>query len=186
MVASSQLTPGMTISIRGKLFRVESTVKVTVPKGDPFIKTKLRDLSSDETMEKNFKLTQQVKDVSLKERHLEFLYLEGDDYLFLDVDELDLIPVPVSVIGERIHFLKEGVQIQASFYGELIFSVELPQFLELMVSSTDDVGEDEVPVADVTKTAILETGAHIEVPRFVESGDIVKVDTRTHEFIQRV
>ena len=82
MVASQQLTPGMTLSIENKLYRVESVVKVTAPKGQPFIKTKLRDLASDKVVEKNFKVGQDVKDVALEERSLEFLYLEGKSYLF--------------------------------------------------------------------------------------------------------
>lgn len=185
MVQGSQITPGMTLSIKKKLYRVESAVKVTVPKGTPFIKTKLKDLSSDEMLEKNFKLQQSVSDVSLIERTLEYLYEEGDEHLFLDIDDLEQLHIAQEVIGARIDYLKEGVEIQASFYGDTVFSVELPQFLELMVSATE--GEDDsVPVANVTKTAILETGARIDVPPFVDSGDIIKVDTSTNEFIQRV
>ena len=90
MVESQQITPGMTLSIRGKLFRVDSVVKVTVPKGTPFIKCKLRDIETDKIVEKNFKVKQQVKDVALQERALEFLYPEDGDYLFLDVDDLEI------------------------------------------------------------------------------------------------
>lgn len=185
MVTTNQIHPGMTLSIRGKLYRVESCVKVTVPKGSPFIKTKLKDLSSDEVLEKNFKLDQAIKDVSLIERNLEFLYQEGKDYLFLDVDTLDKVPVPIEVIGERIQFIKEGIEIKASFYGDTVFSVELPQFLELMVASTEG-GNEKVSVSDTAKTAILETGAKIQAPPYIEAGDVVKVDTRSWEFIQRV
>ena len=85
MAANKQITPGMTISLSGKLYRVESSVKVTVPKGTPFIKTKLRDIATNQVIEKNFKPDQEVKDVSLAERRLEYLYLEGKDYLFLDI-----------------------------------------------------------------------------------------------------
>ena len=88
MTTSNQFTPGMTISIDGKIYRVESCVKVTVAKGVPFIKTKLKDLLTDEVIEKNFKLNQPIQDVHLTERRLEFLYLEGKDYLFLDIGNL--------------------------------------------------------------------------------------------------
>jgi elongation factor P len=185
MVASQQLTPGMTLSIEGKLYRVESVVKVTAPKGQPFIKSKLRDLTSDKVIEKNFKVGQEVKDVTLEERNLEFLYLEGKSYLFLDIGTLEQVLVPPEVIGEKVNFLKEGIALQATFYGDTIFSVELPQFLELMVAKTE-AATDKNSLANATKAAILETGAAIAVPPFIEAGDVIKVDTRTQEYIQRV
>lgn len=187
MVLSNSLNPGMTISIGGKLYRVESSVKVTVPKGTPFIKVKLKDLSSQsqEIVEKNFKLNQEIKDVSLIERRLEYLYLEGNDHLFLDIGNLEQILVPSDVIGGQVNYLKEGVELKASFYGDTIFTVELPQFLELMVAKADATkGNGSNPNA--TKIATLETGAKIEVPPFIDVGDIVKVDTKTDEYIQRV
>jgi elongation factor P len=184
MTTSNQLNPGMTISIGNKLYRVESSVKVTVPKGTPFIKTKLKDLSTNESVEKNFKLNQPIKDVSLVERRLEFLYPEGEEYLFLDVVNLDQVLVPEAVVGNKVNFLKEGVELKAFFYGDTIFAVELPQFLELMVAKTQT--EEEGGAAGSTKMAILETGAKIEVPPFIETGDIIKVDTKTEEYIQRV
>lgn len=182
MVQSNQISPGMTISLNGKLYRVESSVKVTVPKGTPFIKTKLRDVVDNELIEKNFKLNQPIKDVSLLERRLEFLYLEGKDYLFLDITNLEQILVPSPVVGNRVNYLKEGVEVKASLYGDTVFAIELPQFLELMVSKTENEGSS----ASAAKVAILETGAKVEVPPFIESGDIIKVDTKTDEYIQRV
>lgn len=185
MVMSNQLNPGMTISINNKLFRVESSVKVTVPKGAPFIKAKLRDLTSNEVVEKSFKLNQSLKDVNLAERRLEFLYLEGKDYLFLDIENLEQILIPVHIVGTNINYLKEGIEVKASFFGEKIFAVELPQFLELMVSKVDGP-EGKSISSNATRNAVLETGAKIEVPPFIEVGDIIKIDTRLYEYIQRV
>lgn len=185
MTTTNQLTPGMTISLDDKIYRVESCVKVTVAKGVPFIKTKLKDLMSEDVVEKNFKLNQPIQDVSLAERRLEYLYLEGKDYLFLDIGNLEQVLVPSHVIGDKVHYLKEGTELKAMFYGNSIFSVELPQFLELMVVKTEE-GHTAAHVANATKVAVLETGAKVEVPMFVESGDIVKVDTQTNEYIQRV
>lgn len=185
MAASNQIVPGMTLSVDGKIYRVESCVKVTAAKGVPFIKTKLRNLMTEELTEKNFKQNQPVEEVSLSERKLEFLYLEEKDYLFLDVGQLEQILVPSSVIGDKVNYLKEGIELKAIFYGDSIFSVELPQFLELMVAKID--GADSRPqVSSANKLAVLETGAKVEVPTFVESGDIIKVDTQTGEYIQRV
>lgn len=185
MVASQQITPGMTLSVDGKLFRVDSAIKVTAPKGQPFIKTKLRSLDDDKIVEKNFKVGQDVKDVSLEERKLEFLYLEGKNYLFLDVANLEQVLVTPEIIGDKTLFLKEGTELHATFYGDTVFSVELPQFLELMVAKADAAPEGAA-LSNTTKTIILETGAAIEVPPFIEAGDVIKVDTRSKEYIQRV
>ena len=185
MTNTQQLTPGMTISLDGQIYRVESCVKVTVAKGNPFIKAKLKDLITDEMVEKNFKIGQPVQEVSLSERKLEYLYLEGKDYLFLDVGNLEQILVPASVIGNKVNFLKEGIDVKAMSYGDSIFSVELPQFLELMVVKTESA-EGASPLSNSTKPAVLETGAQIQVPLYVETGDIIKVDTQTGEWIQRV
>jgi elongation factor P len=185
MTVSNNLSPGMTISIAGKLYRVESSVKVTVAKGTPFIKTKLRDLNTDQVVEKNFKLNQNINDVTLATRKLEYLYLEGDSYLFLDIANLEQVLVPQDVVGDKANYLKEGVEVEAQFYGDTTFSIELPQFLELMVSKTEHESKHSA-ASNNGKLAILETGAKIEVPPFIESGDIVKVDTRSNEYIQRV
>lgn len=185
MTTSNQLAPGMTLSLDGKIYRVDSCVKVTVAKGVPFIKTKLKNLVSDEVIERNFKLNQPIQDVALTERSLEYLYLEGKDYLFLDVGSLDQVLVSSQVIGDKVNFLKEGIELKAMFYGDSIFSVELPQFLELIVVKTEE-SQSAAHVANATKLAILETGAKVEVPMFIEAGDIIKVDTQTNEYVQRV
>jgi elongation factor P len=184
MVASSQLTPGMTISVSGKLYRVESTTKVTLAQGNPFIKTKLRDLDTDNVIEKNFKPNQDIEEVSLQERRLEFLYPEGDNYLFLDIGNLEQVYVPTDIIGSKINYLKEGVEVKASFYGHTIFSVCLPEFLELRIVAVRS--RDSAHASTSSKVAQLEPGAEIEVPPFIEVGDIIKVNTETEEFIQRV
>jgi elongation factor P len=185
MVQSNNITPGMVISISGKLYRVESSVKVSVPKGAPFIKTKLRDLTTLNVVEKSFKLNQDLKDVALEERRLEFLYLEGKDYLFLDIADLEQLLIPAGIIGDQANYLKEGVELKASLFGEEIFAVELPQFLELMVARVD-MPTKAAAANGGGRMAQLETGARIEVPPFIEVGDIIKVDTKTGDYIQRV
>ncbi len=135
----------MTITLDGNIYRVESCVKVTVAKGNPFIKTKLKNLMSDETVEKNFKLGQPISEVALAERKLEYLYLEGKDYLFLDVGNLEQVLVPAGVIGDRVNYLKEGIDVKAMCYGASIFSVELPQFLRTHGRQDGDLGSGFSP-----------------------------------------
>lgn len=185
MVASNQLTPGMVLSLDKELYRVDSSVKVTLAKGKPFIKTKLRGLKKGKVVEKNFQTGQELEEVDLSKRQLEYLYLEGKSFLFLDIGNLEQVLVPADVMADQVHFLKEGVAIEATFYGETVFSIELPQFLELMVAQTEPQSEER-QIANQTKEAILETGATVDVPRFIETGDVIKVDTRNNEYIQRV
>ncbi|MCI5052612.1 MAG: elongation factor P [Simkaniaceae bacterium] len=185
MIKSNQLSPGMTIRVGSKIYRIESCVKVSMARGVPFMKTKLKTLTGDEVTEKNFKLGQEVEVVKLVERHIEYLYLEGKDHIFLDIDTLESVPVDQDVIGDKVNFLKEGVELKAMFYGDTIFSVDLPQFLELTIVKTEDMS-GKPSMSGTSKIAILETGAKVEVPMFIESGDVIKVDTVESEFVQRV
>lgn len=185
MIKSTQVSPGMTISIDNEIYRVESAVKVSMAKGVPFIKTKLKNLMTEAVIEKNFKIDQEVEDVKLAERTLEYLYLEGKNHVFLDIYSLDQVNVKQSIIEDKVNFLKEGTNVKAMFYGDTIFSIELPQFLELMILKTEDL-DPSVSISGTNKVAILETGAKIEVPMFIEAGDVIKVDTAMNEFVQRV
>jgi elongation factor P len=185
MITSNHLSPGMTIVIDQKIYRVESAVMVSVAKGVPFIKTKLKNIMTEEMIEKSFKLEQQIEEVRLTEKRLEYLYPEGKAHFFLDIDALDHVTVAQTVIEDKVQYLKEGIQIKAMFYGDQIFSVELPQFLEIMVAKVDDA-DHRSSMSGTTKVATLETGAKVEVPMFIESGDVVKVDTTSNEYVQRV
>ncbi|OGN62063.1 MAG: hypothetical protein A3F40_03520 [Chlamydiae bacterium RIFCSPHIGHO2_12_FULL_27_8] len=140
---------------------------------------------TDEVIEKNFKPNQEIKEVSLLEHTIEYLYPDGSGYLFLDIDNLENVIVSQKVLNEKINFLKEGIRVKAYFYGDSVFSIELPIFLELMVVKTDS-SDGKLSVSNTTKEVILETGAKINVPLFIEVGDVVKIDTSTNEFIQRV
>jgi elongation factor P len=182
---SSQLVPGQVISDKGTTYRVESSIKVSMPKGVPFMKTQLKDLVSGKVVEKSFPLDQEVEVLSLAHRSLEFLYLEDKSYQFLDIDELEQVHVDMKVVGDKINFLKEGIQVKAEFYGSTVFEIELPQFLELMVVKIEEI-ESKVSISNVSKLAVVETGARVEVPLFIEVGDIIKVDTHLNEYVQRI
>ena len=182
MATANQLNHGMTITVGGKLYRVESAVKVTVPKGSAFIKAKLRDIESGELVEKNFKPNQEIEEGALQERRLEFLYPEKDYFVFLDVGSLEQVQIPADVVGAKINYLKEGVEVRASMSGQTVFSVELPQFLELMVVAESERQGGSGPNS---KRAQLETGAWVEVSPSVGVGDTIRIDDRG-QFIQRV
>jgi len=184
-LTTTQLTPGMTIDVDGHIFRVDTCVKVSSPKGPAFMKAKLSDLISDEVTEKNFKLNQPLFEVHLQEHDLEFLYPEKGGYLFLDIINLEQVTIPHEILGEKINYLKEGIAVKAILHKSQIFSVELPQFLELMIIKTESTDE-AIAMSSSTKKATLETGAVLDVPLFIETGDVIKVDTQGNEYIQRV
>jgi elongation factor P len=180
-ITSNQLNAGMVISVNDKLYRVESATKIAPPKGVSLIKATLRDLNTQTVSEKSFKLNQPIEELMVEERRLEYLYLENGEFLFLDIGSLDHVLVPVKTIGNKVNYLKEGIEIKASFYGHTIFAIEFPAFVEIMVAKVKVEGGP-----DGSKIATLETGAKIEVPLFIEVGDIIKVDPVTEEYIQRM
>ena len=105
----------------------------------------------------------------------------------MDIGNLDQVHVEQEAVADRRQYLKEGVQVKAQAWGESIFSIELPQFLELMVAKVRELeGQDQPKAGKAQKVALLETGASVEVPSFIEVGDVIKIDTRLNEFVQRV
>lgn len=178
MVQASQLNSGMTIKIAKEPYRVESAVKVGGPKANPFMKCKLRHLLDNKVVEKNFRLNQDVDEVVMEEKRMEYLYPDGKNHIFLELGTLELVSVVGTIVGKQSHYLKEGVEVKGLGFGPTIFSLELPQFLEIMVASVSEKGGALV--------AKLETGADLEVPPFINVGDVVKIDTRTGEYVQRV
>lgn len=185
MVLSSQLAVGMFISTKDGLYKVLAVSKVSGSKGDSFIKASLKAIDSDIVIERNFKINQEIKEAQFESRNLEYLYIEDDSYLFLDLGNYEKIYISKDIMKDNFLFLKAGVTVSAMVYDDIVFSIELPHFLELMVSKTD-FPEDVVLISGGTKQALLETGIEVTVPPFVEIGDVIKIDTRTCEYIQRV
>lgn len=186
MINCSQLTVGMVIRLEHRLFKVESVAKVSIAKAKSFMKVQLCDLQNYKVTERKLKTDQEVQEVALNQCEIEFLYPEDRGYTFLDIRSLEQLFVDKAVVGNKINYLKEGVQVIASTYGGEIYAVELPQFLELMVAQTQDPSESKGDLGPGEQEVILETGAKIIAPLFIEEGDVIKVDTRSEEFIQRV
>lgn len=181
MKTSRQLVSDMILDIDGVLYKVLSCMKVSDPRSVSFMKVSLQNLSTGKKVEKKFKLGQSIKEVSPQKHFLEFLYFKDKSSVFMDMDYLDLITIPFDVLHDKLSYLKKGVQLEVLLYDNVVVSAELPQFMELMVADEGDVDN-----ATSTKIVFLETGAKIRVPLFIEVNDIVKIDPRTNEFIQRV
>jgi elongation factor P len=194
MTLAKQISVGMTLLIDGDIYRVEQPPKMVPVKGLQLINVSLRHLVTDHLTEKRFKPDQTVQEVTPVPKTLEFLYPEGNEYKFLDIGSLDIVGIPANKLGNKIHFLKEGIKIFSIHYADTYFSGELEPILELMVVKTEpaDMGAG----SSATKIAQLETGARLLVPLFVEAGDVLKIDTQRqeeskgdffpHAFMQRV
>lgn len=185
MILAHQLTAGMTISLDEEFYRVESVSKVTVQKTMQLIHARLREVQSGKIIEKNFKTTQKLDEVAIEDHKLEYLYPQDGGHVFLDITTLDLVQVKKDIIGDSVLFLKEGTEVKATCFGTSIFAIELPQFLELMVASIGAPVKSKSADGAMRK-AKLESGAEVDVPPFVDVGDIIKVDTKSKEYIQRV
>lgn len=185
MVLSNQLSVGMFISIKDGIYKVIALTKVSGSKGEAFIKASLQAAGSDLVVERNFKVGQEIKETQFESRTLEYLYLEDDKYLFLDLGNYEKVYVSKEIMKNNFLFLKAGVTLSAFMHEDVVFAIELPSFLELMVSKTDFPG-DALSLNGGTKKAQLETGIEVSVPSFIEIGDVIKIDTRTCEYIQRV
>ncbi|MDA8773573.1 elongation factor P [Chlamydiia bacterium] len=187
MVVSSQLSLGMYILVGGIVYRVDDINKIKMPNGQSLSQIRLTDIGTNEVVERNFKPSQTIEEVHLKECQLEYLYPEEDKHVFLDTDSLEQVHIFDSVIGVKVNYLKDGISVSGKSFEKRVFSVDLPQFLELMVESdlhATKHGGDELSTP--TKEVLLETGATVVVPNFIEQGDVIKVDTSTNEYIQRV
>lgn len=185
MVLSNQLSVGMFISIKEKIYKVVALSKVSGSKGETFIKASLQASGSDLVVERNFKVGQEIKETPSELRTLEYLYAEDDKYLFLDLGNYEKVYIPKEIMKDNFLFLKAGVTLLASMCDDIVLAIELPSFLELMVAKADSPN-DALSLNGGTKKAQLETGIEVTVPSFIEIGDVIKIDTRTCEYIQRV
>jgi elongation factor P len=185
MATVGEFRRGMTLRIEGELYVVTEFQHVNPGNWRPFIRTKLKSLKSGKIIEKTFRTSDTVDEVRLETRDMQYLYNTDDIYHFMDTTTYEQIPISGDVIGEGIKYFKENLEVQVVFYEERPISVQVPTFVEVKVVETEP-GVKGDTVTNVLKPAKVETGATINVPLFVNEGDIIKVDTRTDTYIERV
>ncbi len=175
----------MTLELPEGLFRVVEFQHVKPGKGGAFVRTKLKNVRSGAVLDKTFRADEKVEQAIVDKRDMQFLYREGDSFVFMDTVSYDQVHVPESTLSSTSDYLKEGDTAVLQMYGDEVVSVDLPAAVELSVSATDP-GLQGDRVSGARKPATLETGLVIQVPLFVSTGDKIKVDTRTGEYITRV
>jgi elongation factor P len=176
----------MVIEIDGDLWAITYFQHVKPGKGGAFVRTKLKNVLTGAVVDKTYRAGEKVNDVRLERRPVAYSYTDGDLYYFMDANTYDMIPIAGDLLGEeQLKFLKENMECEGLVHGESVISVELPQFVELEVTQTDPGFKGDT-AQGATKPAKLETGAVINVPLFVEEGDVVKIDRREERYLSRV
>lgn len=186
MASTADFRNGMVIEIDGDLWAITYFQHVKPGKGGAFVRTKLKNVLSGSVVDKTYRAGEKVNDVRLERRPVNYSYTDGDLYYFMDANTFDMIPIAGDLLGEdQLKFLKENMECEGLVHDEKVISVELPQFVELLVTQTDPGFKGDT-AQGATKPATLETGAVINVPLFVEEGDVLKIDRREGKYLSRV
>jgi elongation factor P len=184
MLNASELRKGVTIELDGKLYQVIDYQHVKM-KRTALAKVKLRDIRDGHTIERSFQNTEKFVRARLDYRSMQYLYSDGDLYHFMDEENFEQTSLDSSQLGDAINYLKEGMSLQISSYKGELMGVEMPITIELEVTGSEPGFKGDTATGG-TKPATLETGITIEVPLFINQGDIIKVDTRSGSYLERV
>jgi elongation factor P len=184
-ISTNELKNGLTLELDKGLFSVVEFQHVKPGKGGAFVRTKLRNVRTGAVIERTFNAGVRVEQAIIDRRDMQFLYKDGDDFVFMDTDTYEQTNVSPAALGEAADYLVESARAQIALYGSEIVAVEIPASVELTITQTEP-GIQGDRVSGARKPATLETGKVLQVPLFVDIGDRVKVDTRTGDYITRV
>ncbi len=185
MISAGDFRNGITIELEGNIFQIIEFQHVKPGKGAAFVRTKLKNIKSGGVVEKTFRPTEKFPQARIDRKDYQYLYADGDLYYFMDVETYDQIALSKEDIGDALKFVKENEMVKMCSHNGSVFAVEPPLFVELKITETEPGFKgDTAPGA--TKPAVVETGATVYVPLFVEQDDVIKIDTRTGEYLSRV
>jgi elongation factor P len=184
VATTNDLKNGMTLNIDGQLWNVVDFQHVKPGKGGAFVRTKLKNVLSGKVVDRTFNAGVRVEQASVDRREMQYLYREGDDFVFMDTQDYDQPRIPAATVGDAANYLLEEQNAVVAFNEGVPLYVELPASVELTVSQTDP-GVQGDRATGGTKPATLETGAQIQVPLFITTGEKVRVDTRTGQYLGR-
>lgn len=185
MASTADFRNGMTIRMDGTLYTITYFQHVKPGKGGAFVRTKLKNVLSGAVIERTFRAGEKVDEVRLERRPVQYSYTDGQLYYFMDQQTFEMIPLSDEVIGEdQLRYLKENMECEGLVDQDRIISVELPYFVTLAIAETDPGLRGDTAQGG-TKPAKLETGAVVQVPLFLEEGDVIRVDRREDKYIER-
>ncbi len=185
MVTAGDFKNGITIEYDGKVCQIVEFQHVKPGKGAAFVRTKLKDIVNGGVVETSFRPTEKFENAHIDRKDMQYLYSDGDLYHFMDTETYEQIGLTSDQIGDSLKFVKENETCKVMSYNGNVFAVEPPMFVELAISETEPGFKGDTATG-ATKPATVETGATVAVPLFVNEGDVIKIDTRTGEYLSRV
>jgi elongation factor P len=184
-ITTNDLKNGITLELDNNLFTVVEFQHVKPGKGGAFVRTKIRNLRNGAVIDRTFNAGIRVEQAILDKKDMQFLYRDGDDYIFMDNQSYDQVTVAPAALGEAAKYLTENMVAIIAFYNDAIVTVEIPASVELLVAETEP-GIQGDRVSGARKPATMETGLVVQVPLFINIGDRLKIDTRSGDYITRV
>ena len=184
MVTAGDFRNGVTFEMDGNVYSIIEFQHVKPGKGAAFVRTKIRNVISGAVTEKTFNPNDKYPTAFIERKDMEYLYNDGDLYYFMDSETYEQLPISPNVLGDNFRFVKENMVCKVLSYKGNVFGIEPPNFVELQVTATEP-GVKGDTATNVTKPATLETGAEIKVPIFINEGEMIRVDTRTGEYMER-
>jgi len=185
MISSNDLRRGTVIEMDGDLFMVTWSQHHKPGKGQAVVRSKLKSLSKGSVLERTFRAGEKLQEVTIEKSTAQYLYKEDNKFIFMDVNTFEQVGVPESIIGDDIKFLLENMEVTLDWYNGDVISVTLPNFVQVKITYTEP-GLKGDTVSSTTKKAEIETGFTVLVPLFINNDDVIKVDTRTGDYIERV
>ena len=185
MISAGDFRNGITLEIDGQVVQILEFQHVKPGKGAAFVRTKLKNVINGGVVERTFRPTEKFPAARIDRVDMQYLYEDGDLYNFMDVETYDQIALNEDVVGDSLKFVKENEVVKICSHNGNVFSVEPPLFVELAITETEPGFKGDT-AQGATKPATVETGAIVMVPLFVEQGDVLKIDTRSGEYLSRV
>ncbi|MCF2555260.1 elongation factor P [Faecalicatena contorta] len=182
--SAGEFRNGMTLEIEGNVYQVLEFLHVKPGKGAAFVRTKLKNVIDGGVVERTFRPTETYDEAFIERKKMQYLYSDGDLYYFMDQETYDQIPVSKDTVGDSLKFVKENEEVTIVSYQGNPFSIEPPLTVELLITESEP-GVKGNTATGATKPAIVETGAQVMVPLFVDQGETIKIDTRTGEYLSR-
>ena len=184
MVIAGDFKNGVTFDMDGQVMQVIEFQHVKPGKGAAFVRTKLKNVITGAVTETTFNPTDKFQDARIDRREMQYLYNDGDLYYFMDQETYDMVPLNRELLGDAFRFVKENTMCKVLSVKGRVFGIEPPNFVELVVTKSEPGAKGDT-ATNVTKPAIVETGAEIKVPLFINEGDKIQIDTRTGEYMGR-
>lgn len=184
-VDTSQFRNGLKIEIDGEPFTMTYFQHVKPGKGGAFVRTKIKNLRTGRVLDKTFRSGEKIDEAEVEDKRMQFLYMDGEQLVFMDTSTYDQIPFSAEQVGDARKYLKENLDVDVLFWRGKPINIELPSFVEAVVSQTDP-GMKGDTASGATKPATIETGAVVQVPLFIKEGEKIRVDTRSGEYVERV